>query len=99
MGRWRYKLVLDDIFDVIRKEDSPSYVQVIKAAKQIAERIKFFREKNEEFRADDDLLIAEDTLKNLDKIADEDSYIEEFDNAMTGIYDFGDWNDVWIQTM
>jgi hypothetical protein len=102
---WKYNVYLADVFNEFYDDEDEGDVQ--KVVDAVYDRLVLLREmilgkeKDPESFLDGlsglDFII--DDFKYFDETYDRDEAIEEFDRIMADLYDFADYNFIWINTM
>jgi len=105
MTDWKYNVYLADVFDEFYDaEDDGDVLKVVDAAYK---RLILLRELILEKEEDPEsflngccgLNFIIDDFEYFDKSLDRDDAIEEFDRIMADLYDWADYNFIWINTM
>lgn len=105
MTDWKYNLYLADVFNEFY--DAEDEGDVLKVVDTSYKRLVLLRDLIKEKEEDPDSFLTGcsglnfiiDDFEYFDRSLDNDDAIEEFDRIMTDLYDWADYNFIWINTM
>jgi hypothetical protein len=106
MTDWKYSVYLTDLYDEFDDEEEENVQSIKNVVNGIYERLLLLKEQILKKEEDPEVLLS--GLSGLDYIIDDFHYfdecstygdtIDEFERIMGDLYDFADYNFVWINT-